>query len=312
MRTSMHARYRVHVLLVLLCGILAISQGCRKEEHKPASSSATPASTGAKTYPLEGEVLAKNPSNGEITVKHGNIPGFMPAMTMVYKTKDPSMVQQLNPGDQITADILVPENSDDYRLSNLKITGKSDGNTAASLLPAQPLKVGEKAPEVPLVNQDGKTIHLKDYQGKALLVTFIYTRCPLPTACPLITSRFAKIYERLGKEQKTAVKTHLLSISLDPSYDTSPVLRKYGLAYLDDNPAGFARWEFANTTTADLKKLAQSFGLEYAIEDNQITHTMQTILIGPDSTILQTWNGSSWDTDSVANAVKAAADRAGK
>ena len=91
-------------------------------------------------------------------------------------------------------------------------------------------------PDVPLVNQDGKTLHLADFKGKAVLLTFIYTRCPFPTFCPLISSEFAAIHNDLAQTPPIYGKTHLLSVSLDPNYDTAPVLRKYGLAYLKTTP----------------------------------------------------------------------------
>ena len=84
------------------------------------------------------------------------------------------------------------------------------------------------------------------------------------------------------------------------------LLRKYGLAYLDNNAAGFSHWEFVDTTPANLKKLAEAFGLQYSERNNQITHTMETTLLGPDNKVAQEWEGSDWDPDTVADAVKAA------
>jgi protein SCO1/2 len=166
---------------------------------------------------------------------------------------------------------------------------------------------GEPVPDIPLVNQDGKSIHLKDFQGKAVLLTFIYTRCPMPTACPLITSHFARVHKNLEKDPKAYAASHLMSITLDPVYDTPSILRQYGLAYLDADASGFSQWDFARSTPEDLKSLAEAFGLQYTEENNQITHTMQTTLIGPDGRVVKTWSGSGWDPDELANAVQVAA-----
>jgi len=301
------------ILGFVLVGALVITLfGCRDKKDIGGAPSTPVGHETYTKYHLNGLVLAKSTQTNEVTVKHGDIPGFMPAMTMVYKVKDPAVVQEVQPGDQIAADLLVPANSDDYLLDDVVITSEAQRNLPPSMLPAHRLMVGERVPDVPLINQDGKTIHLQDYRGKAVLVTFIYTRCPMPRACPLITSHFAEVNEQLSKDPNAYAASHLISISLDPNYDKPPILRQYGLAYLDDKASAFSHWEFADTTPADLKKLAEAFGLAYTEEDNQITHSMQTTLIGPDSTVAQTWEGSGWDPASVVNAVKATVSQAGK
>ncbi|HUN84223.1 MAG TPA: SCO family protein [Terracidiphilus sp.] len=236
----------------------------------------------------------------------------MPAMTMVYKVKNPGDVQKVKPGDEITADVLVPSDSDNYLLDQVVITSEKRRKLPPAMLPPHQLMVGEAVPDLPLVNQDGKPIHLRDYRGKAVLITFIYTRCPMPTACPLITSHFAKVNNLLAKMPAAYAASHLISVSLDPNYDKPPVLRQYGMAYLDDNASAFAHWEFADTTPGDLRKLAQAFGLQYTEEDNQITHTMQTTLLDKENKVAQQWGGSGWNPSDVANAVAALALQVGK
>jgi protein SCO1 len=300
---------RLHHRLFFVAGsivVLLVPIACKQQAGPATAVTTQPAAVSVKRFHLRGMVLAKRVQTGELTLQHGAIAGFMPAMTMVYKVKDRAAVQEVEPGDLITADVLVPSDSDNYLLSNVVITDKSGRNKPPTMLPPHKLMIGESVPDLPLVNQDGKTIHLQDYRGKAVLITFIYTRCPLPTACPLISSHFAEIHRRLAKDPKAYAGSHLISISLDPTYDTPPVLRRYGLAYLDNNAAGFSHWEFVDTTPANLKKLAEAFGLEYSERNNQITHTMETTLLGPDNKVAQEWEGSGWDPDTVADAVKAA------
>ena len=257
-----------------------------------------------KHYTLTGQVLAKNESAGQLSVDNDNVPGFMSAMTMTYPVQDPQGLQQVQPGDRIKADVVVQKGGTNYWLQHLTITDKSArGSVAATTKPHQ-LLLGEKVPDVPLVNQDGKTLHLADFMGKAVLLTFIYTRCPFPTFCPLISSEFAAIHSDLAQTPPVYGKTHLLSVSLDPSYDTAPVLRKYGLAYLKDDASGFANWDFVSTSPADLQRLASAFGLEYSVQNNQIVHSMSTILLAPDGTVKQIWPGNQWKTSEVLAALK--------
>jgi protein SCO1 len=306
------SRHRIACTAILSCVVLSFQTGCHKSADSAPGVVLHPTNTPVDRYHLRGLVLATSAATDEITVKHGDIPGFMPAMTMAYKLKDRSEMQKLKPGDEISADILVHSDSDDYLLDSVTITSEARRGLLPAMLPPHQLMVGEAVPDLPLVNQDGKTIQLKDYRGKALLITFIYTRCPMPTACPLITSHFAKVNNDLAHDKKAYDKSHLISVSLDPAYDKPLVLRQYGLAYLDDNASAFSHWEFADTTPGDLKKLAEAFGLQYSEENNQITHTMATTLIDADSKVAQIWAGSDWNPEDVANAVKAVALKAAR
>jgi len=257
--------------LVLL---LAASVGCNR----------------TKKYPLQGEVVAKNTATNEITVKHGDIPGFMPAMAMPYRVKDPAVVQELQPGDKIAAEVVLGKDQSDYWLEDVRITDESARGQAKPPAAPHMLMPGERVPDVALINQDGRTIHLSDFAGKALLVTFIYTRCPMPNFCPRLSSQFARIHDELKRNPEDYSKTHLLTISFDPKYDTPAVLRKYGLAYLDGDQSGFSHWDFASTNPGDLARVAQAFGLQYEEEDNQISHNMSIVLIAPDGTVAKFWS----------------------
>jgi len=263
-----------------------------------------------KTYPLQGEVRGKDLTTNEVTVNQGDIPGFMPAMTMPYKVKNTAMLQELQPGDKIAAEVVVSKDGNDYWLEDVRIT---DESRRGKVKPAEShmLMPGEKVPDVLLVDQDGQTIRLKDFSGKAVLVTFIYTRCPVPTFCPRLSSQFARIHNALKTTPNDYSKTHLLTISFDPKYDTADVLRKYGLAYLEGDASGFSQWDFASTKEADMRRLAQAFGLDYQEQDNQISHTMNIALIAPDGTLVRSWS-TEWTADELLKALRQAAHRPAK
>lgn len=256
----------------------------------------------AKHYDLKGEVLDKNPATHEVTVKHDDIPGFMPAMTMSYAVKDQNGFNQVQPGDVISAEVIAANKGNDYWLEDIRITDES-GRKTAKPATVHHLDIGEHVPDLPLVNQDGKTFHFSDFKGKALLVTFVYTRCPVPTFCPRLSGQFAKIQDDLAKTPDDYAKTHLLTITFDPKYDTAPVLRKYGLAYLDNDPSGFAHWDFAYANPNDLRKIADAFGLEYYEEENQISHSMDIVLISPDGAVAKYW-ATEWTTPELEDALR--------
>ena len=267
--------------------LLALSTGCTKR------------------YPMQGEVVSTSVATNEVTVNHGDIPGFMPAMAMPYRVKDPSVLQELQPGDKITAQVVVEGDRSRYWLEDVRVTDTSGRGQASSQAGSQGLAEGKSIPNVVLTNQDGRHFRLSDFGGKAVLVTFIYTRCPMPNFCPRLSSQFAKIHEELKKSPEDYAKTHLLTISFDPKYDTPAVLRKYGLAYLDGDQAGFSHWDFATGDAPELRRLAEALGTEYEDQGDQIVHTMNIVLIAPDGKVAK-----SWSTDWTATELLASLEQA--
>lgn len=255
-----------------------------------------------KTYTLTGRVISKQPNTQQLIVDSDDIPGFMAAMTMPYPVKDPKGFLRVQPADRIRADIVV-EQPGTFWLEHLTVIGKAAPPPSAEGA-AQVLRVGDKVLDVPMINQDGKTLHLSQFKGQLVLLTFIYTRCPFPDYCPLLSRQLAAIQKELAKNPADYKKTHLISITLDPDYDKPSVLREYGLPYLDHDPKGFAFWEFVCTTPADLRKLADSFGLTYYQQDGLVSHAMNTILLAADGTVAEMWPDNDWKPSEVLAALK--------
>jgi len=256
-----------------------------------------------KTYILTGRVLSKQPATQQLIIDNDNIPGFMPAMTMPYDVKDPEGFGKVQPSDIIRADVIVaPGNK--FWLERIIVTGKGAPRVSDAAGPSHVLMIGETVPDVPMINQDGKTIHFGQFKGEAVLLTFIYTRCPFPDFCPLLSSHFAAIQSELAKDAERYKSTHLISISLDPDYDKPSVLREYGLKYIGHDPAGFQHWDFVSTSPADLQKLVADFGLDYSEQDSQISHSLNTVLLATDGTVVEMWPGNGWQTSEVLDVMR--------
>jgi protein SCO1/2 len=237
-----------------------------------------------------GQVVQTDDATSTVVVRHNDIPGFMPGMTMQYKIKDKKALEDLQSGDVIDARIVVLRDGSDFWIDNVRVTDSS-ARTAKERA-ARMLKPGQPIPDIELIDQDGKSVRLSDFKGKALLVTFIYTRCPLPEFCPRLSSQFAKVQESLAKTPSDYARTHLLTISFDPKHDTPQVLRTYGLGYLHDDAAGFKHWTFASPNPDALSKLADAFGLLYVEEADQISHSINIVLIGPDGLVSKYWSAA--------------------
>jgi protein SCO1/2 len=255
------------------------------------------------TYTLTGRVISKQPATQQLIVDNDDIPGFMSAMTMPYKVKDPDGFQKVQPADVIRANVIVGKPGE-FWLEHLAVIGKATKQPQVELAAPQVLMIGDNVPDVPLLNQDGKTLHFGQLKGKLVLLTFIYTRCPFPDFCPLLSTKFAAIQKELAKNPDEYKKTHLISITLDPKFDLPPVLHAYGLPYLDHDPKGFEHWDFVSTTPADLLKLTGSFGLAYSEENSQINHSLNTILLAADGTVADMWPGNEWQTSEVLDVMR--------
>ena len=255
-------------------------------------------------YPLRGIVLGKSDASQRITIREDAIRGFMPATNMVYPIPDKGLFQELQPGDVISGEVLVPANNNRFRLEGVKIVAESRGGSAVAELPPHRLLIGEQVPDIPMVNQNGKTVTLQQFKGKAVLITFIDSKCT--DDCPIITGLFGKVKTLLQNVPGAYANSKLISVSIDPQYDTPPVLRAYGLKYLHGNAKGFAHWEFVDLPPVPLKHLATAFGVVYTPTKGDIVHTMQTALIAPDGTVAQVWPGDKWDPQVIAKAIEAA------
>jgi len=290
----------------LLAGLLLAvltTTGCH---HGPNPGPQSAADASYKVYHLRGRVVLTNSATGEVTLNHDAVPGFMEAMTMPYKLKDPSILAELHPGDFITADLLVSQRSDaDILLDHIVVVAqaKPDYKPKVSYHVPSP---GDAVPDFKLRNQDGHTVHLDQFRGKELLVTFIYTRCPLPNFCPRVTHQFADVNRQLAANPALYKKTHLLCVSFDPDNDTPNRLRAYGATYIgSDDKDAFVHWDFAVPDKPELEKMALFFDVGITRDaDAAITHSLSTTLIGADGKVLRFYPGNEWTVDQILADVK--------
>jgi protein SCO1/2 len=237
-----------------------------------------------------------DPQRRHATIAHEEIPGYMGAMTMPFPLKEQWAYRVLTAGDRVQATLVVQGNH--TWLEDLVITKDSpataDAGTAAGVPNLGP-RPGDELPNFSLVNQDQQPIRLQQYHGKVLLLTFIYTRCPLSDFCPKMSGNFAALHQALRQDPEMYARTHLLCVSFDPAFDTPAVLRSYEIQYAEsDAPETFAHWEFASGTAQEVKDLAQFFGLVYAPQSDQITHALRTVVITPEGKVFKVYRGNDW------------------
>ncbi len=251
-----------------------------------------------RRFELKGKVVAVDKAQRQVTLAHEKIPGYMDAMTMPFNVADEWALPVLTPGQTVEATLVVRADRswiEDLRISK---TEPTQGTLPASLEP----RPGDQVPDFWLVNQDNQRIHLEQYRGRPLLLTFIYTRCPLPDYCPRTSKTFSDIHRALQSGAEPGRKPHLLTISFDTENDTPAVLREYAARYM--NPVLFKEWEFATGSADEIKKITSYFGLSYWRESGQIVHSLVTALIGADGKIVRVYLGNQWKPADVLSELK--------
>ncbi len=261
-----------------------------------AAQNATPAQGQEKRYALKGTIVMIDRPQKHLLIDHEAIPDFMAAMTMPYPVVDDATLDRVMPGDQITADVVVYGDPPMLRLENVVVVKKADGAAKTPSGATIPHSLeGDTVPDFAFVNQDGAQFGLRKYAGKAMLVTFIYTRCPLADFCPLVSHNFAEIEKTLAKNPSLYAKTHLLCISFDPKFDTPPVLRAFGLRYAPDKgKQTFSHFEFASVTEAEKKNVLEFFNVFASEQQGQINHSLRTAVITPGGKVFRSYNDSEW------------------
>jgi protein SCO1/2 len=262
---------------------------------------------GARSYPLTGTVVAVAVDERTLTIAHEDIPGFMPAMTMdfVVLPQDAALLQNISPGDEVSARLVVPDSR--YWLEDLVVVKKGTADPNASP-PAEDREIrpGDPLPDVALVNQDGDAIRLSDYHGRVLALTFVFTRCPFPDFCPRMMARFAAAHAALVADAEMRERTHLLTVSFDPEYDTPAVLREYGAPFQKTAPP-FTHWELATGTDDAIRTLGEALGLTYVEESQSFSHNLRTAVVDPEGRLVTRLRGNEWTSDDLIAAIEQAA-----
>lgn len=281
--------------------VLAAALGCGKRE----ASKVAPAAE--KPYPLKGVVVSVDAAAGRVIVRHEEVRGYMDAMTMPFNVAEPKMLAELKPGDEIEAKLVVGEKAS--RLEGIVVSRHGAAPKVQTIPEQGPYgKPGDAAPATALVGQDGKPLALADFRGKAVALTFIFTRCPLPEFCPRMNTQFAEMEAALAKEPALYGKTRLLSVSFDPEHDTPDVLREYRERFLRGiKGVAPAHWTFATGTVANIKEFTAFFGLTYLKSGEQFVHSLATAVLTPDGRVFSIRRGNDWESPAVIEDLRKAA-----
>ncbi len=283
-------------------GLLALSlllalAACREREKPTAREAAA----SLRRFTLRGIVQKVDAERFEVTVEHEAIPGYMPAMTMPFPVRDdPQVVQLLRPGDRLEATLVV--SGDRYWLEKILTKGFVATTTPAAPTPAasagaphvapQPNRsvgVGDPVPDFALTDQTGQTVRLSQMRGEPVAVTFLYTQCPVATACPMTTAKFSRLDAML--RQKNFGR--LLVVTVDPERDTPKVLAEYAKKAGADP----RRWKFLTGDAKSVAEVATHFGVMYYAQGAQIVHSQAVAVVDREGRLSTIYYGDNWQPE---------------
>ena len=293
-------------LLTLAVAILAV--GCNPS---PAGSkSADPPTPGAnpRIFQVKGVVLEVKPRDKTVTIKHEEVPGYMPAMTMPFDVKDTNELAGIEAGDPVSFRLRVTDTEgwiDQIRKIGPKTNTPPATGPFRLVRDVEPLQAGDGLPEYHFTNQLGQAISTAQFKGQGLAINFLFTRCPYPTFCPLMAKNFEETQNKLLARTNGPANWHLLTISFDPQYDTPAVLK----AYAESHGYDPAHWTFATGELIDITALGEQFGLTFwHDESGGISHNLRTAVVDSSGRVRKIFVGNQWTPEELAaEMVKAAA-----
>jgi len=240
----------------------------------------------AKTYPVDGIVLAVDPAAHTMLVSHRPIAKYMPAMVMPFRVESANDLAALYPGARVQFDLEIGKQH-----SLARHVRKAAGADVEIAPPKERRHIGDALPEFRLTDQTGASVTPADLRGSVVAIDFIYTRCPLPDVCPRLSANFATLQRRFRGRN-----VMLLSVTVDPDYDTPAVIAAYGRRWAADP----AMWRML---TGDIAPLAAALGEVYWTDEGSIGHNSTTTILDRTGRIAAVVDGSNYRIDQLEHLI---------
>lgn len=275
-------------ILALAC--VCLFAAC-KRASPPSPQAAEPVT---KSFQVTGVVTQLQPPDS-LTVRHEAVPNYMPAMTMPFKLKRTNELAEIQPGQKVTFRLFVT--GEESWIEDLRVLGQASvalsTNTVSSV--AAPKQDSSGEDDYTFTNELGRRVNLADFNGQALGITFIFTRCPVPDYCPRLSKNFQEASQKLLSRPNTPTNWHLLSVSIDPEFDVPGILKSYAERHHYDSN----HWSFLTGPKDRILKLESMFGFEAKPEAGAINHSFRTIIINTSNQVQQIYPFSGDFSDSI-------------
>jgi protein SCO1 len=295
----------LRVLIVLGVALIA---GCDKPPGNVSSTVEATDTAERRTYEVKGVIIELRPEEKEVEIQHEEIPGYMRAMTMPFEVRDLNELAGLEPGDSVSFRMIVTGTEGWIEQIRKRGPGKAvipTGGRVRLVRDVDPLEIGDPLPEYRFTNQFGRLISTSQFQGQALAITFIFTRCPYPTFCPRMMNQFTDAQQVLKSMPNAPTNWHLLTLSFDPEFDKPAILKAYGERHKYDSN----HWTIATGELIDVTAIAEQFGLQFWHEEAAgISHNLRTAVIDSSGRVQRIFPGNKWVAEELVDEmIKAAA-----
>jgi protein SCO1/2 len=275
--------------------------GCSGDRRQTANTSSADT---LRSFVVRGKVVSVSRAHRAVVIAHNEIAGYMAAMTMPFNVKDTTLLDLVQPEDSVAAVLKVSKTESwlsTLRVVNRAPTEMDDIEWTEDFKKKFFLKAGDIVPDFSLVNEENRRIQLSDWQGKVVVLTFIYTRCPLPDFCILMSNHFSKIQKSLKSDSTLNGLWHLLTISFDPRFDTPKRLKEYGRTY----GADFSLWSFGTDSLDSIGLLCSRFQVAFWNDKGGlISHNLVTAVIDPSGRLYKVYTGNRWAPQEIVEDVR--------
>jgi protein SCO1/2 len=247
--------------------------------------------SGEKVYDGRGVVREIVREYDQIVIAHEDIPGLMPAMTMNFDVADARLLDAVEKGQAVAFKVAYAGRH--YEIVEIRVLGVGDAGGDAPSLAKLAAADRSPAPPFALVDQSGTPVSLAGLRGKAVVLDFIWTKCPGP--CPVLTGILIDVQKALPPDLRA--RTQLVSITLDPQNDTPEVL----VAYAKKRGLDLSNWSLLTGPTVDVEAVTRGYGVFSARRaDGNIDHLVAIFLIDPEGRVAERYIGLDHQPDEIA------------
>lgn len=287
--------------------------GCG-DSRRAGDVASTGTNTSTQHFAVRGVVRELKADGRTVIIRHEEIPGYMEAMTMPFKVRDTNVLDGVRAGAEVTFRLNLTDDAswiDQVRPTGKLVAAEAKpavlATNAAAVAGAKPSEFGlANIPQFALTNQFGQPFSFAQLQGRAVAMTFFFTRCPVPEYCPRLAKNFQGALAKLKARPDGPTNFHFVSVSFDPAVDSPLVLRTYGQGYGYDSN----HWTFVTGNAAHITELAAGFGVQAKPDGASFDHNFSTVVFDAAGRMLNMWPiGGDMTEQLVTELLKGAAPR---
>jgi len=255
--------------------------------------------SGKKSYPVRGTIIQVRKESNEFLIHHDEIPNFMMAMTMPFKLADSLDMNRYGVGDSLKFRLEMKEEK--AFANNFQLLGKGTLPEMDNLWDDDytPLEIGGIFSNATFLDMDSNRVSLSDSDGKFRFISYIFTRCPMPNMCPAVVAKNRYLADTFAETGEI----EFILISFDYIYDIPSVMKSIYSSQTQSYPNMKFYSSFGHIN--DVFMLAgQSFVSFWGVDENDIGHTLRSVIIDPEMRLMKAYDGTDWQPEAAERDIR--------